>query len=248
MMISGKEVPLKLYDAYPDSRGRLRVLRTFNTAHPQTEKFAKISCITFLNESTVISGSMKSIQMFDIERSDPLGEISTQGIVSAMAAMQSEFVSEAWVCGTWNGAVSVFSHDGEPVMTTKCDGGVFQLLESGNGKYVYAVPRNGDSIRVLDIRMGLEEVCSLGSFNSESQRISGTLKSNSQGLIIGTADGSMNWYKDAEMGLSTVESLKLSETSVSHTSIHSQEPNVIAFSTGDRDCKDPQVTMAWIDS
>jgi hypothetical protein len=247
LAIGGKEIPLKLYNAFPDENGKARPLRVYNTAHPQTEKYAKISSLAFLGGSTILSGSMKSIQLFDIERSDPIGEVTTTGIVSAMAPSRSEFIHDGWFTSTWNGHISLHSLEGDVTMQYRTNNGVFQVLESINGKYLYVIPRQGDSIDVLDIRMGLEKVCDLLGFKSQSQRISGSLKPHSGGLVIGTSDGCVMEYRDAEMAMGTSEEVKVCDTSISHVSIHPQDENIIALSTGDRACNTPEVSMMLIE-
>lgn len=245
--ISGMEVPLKLYNVIPDEKGRLRPLRVFNNSHPQTEKYYKTSCLTFLNDKTILSGGSRRIQMFDIERSDPIGELDrVSGIVSAMTPTNSEFVTDGWWCGSWNGSVSLYSNNGEQISQTKLPHGVFQILESDNDKYIYVIPRHDDHIQVLDVRMGLSPVCSLDQFKSSAQRITATVLPNGQGLLTGTTRGTINHYYDSEVGINALRSIDTPCFPVPHVSAHSQEPGIVAYSVGDRSTHKPHVTIALL--
>lgn len=238
IVVAGHDVPMKLYDASPNATGKLTTLRAYSTMHPQTERYDKISSLAFQDEN-ILCGGVKSIKVFDIERSTPIAELESLGIVSAITP-----TLDGWFSGTWNGIVNCVS-DGKIAMETRIKEGVFQLLESDNGKYLYAIPRSSDCIRILDIRMGLDQVCAL-PFCSSSQRLTGCVKSKSQGLVIGSADGRLNWYKDSEMAMDTHEMEQLVDP-VSHVQSHPQEDSILAYSTGDRSSLAPQISLSWLD-
>lgn len=247
-LISANDVPLKLMCLIPDENNQYQTLRSFKTQNLQTEAFLKIHSLKFIDEYNFVAGSNKSITLFDLNRQEPILDRYTRaGITSCITPNTSQFTSNNGIyTGSFSNKIQQYDSNLNLVESTMIDSGngITQLLVSSNEKYLYAISRNSSIIDILDIRMGLKQISSLSGFSSGNQRLTGVVLPNSQGLVIGSDNGDLLWYKDSELGLECEpEKLQISHTSISSVSINPKEPSILALATGDRDTKEPQVSL-----
>lgn len=247
-MIATTDVPLRFMSLIPDENGVNQTLMTYQTQNEQTEKFLKLHCLEFLDSTTFATGSHKLISIFDVNRANPLLEFKSKaGITSCITKTDNEFsTANGFYTGSFSNKIQLFDTSGEVLQSVslRSGNGITQLLESSNGKYIYVVSRNSNKIDILDIRMGLKQICQLDGFSSGNQRLKGDVLPNSQGLVIGTDRGDLLWYKDAEMGIECQpDTVQLCDESIPCTSINPREPSVLAIGRGDRTSDKSQVSL-----
>jgi len=247
-LISSKDVPLKLISLIPDDEGNYQILQSFQIRNYQTEEFLKIHSTKFINDSCFIAGSNKLISIFDVNRPDPILQFpSKAGITSCIAPSKSEFLTQGgFYTGTFSNKLQLYDGNAKLIQqaSVQSGNGIIQTLESSNGKYLYVISRNSSTIDVLDIRMGLELVSQLHGFSSGNQRINGDVLPDSQGLVIGTNDGRVLWYKDAELGIECSPDVnQLTNNAVSSITVNPKEPSVLAIGCGDRSSEKAQVCL-----
>lgn len=248
-LVASNNLPLKFLNLIPDENGKSQLIKTFNIQDNQTERFNKIFSIQFNSDLSFSTGSNKSIQLFDINRFDPVSTVKTSGIISCLALSKSDHLpSGSFYSGSFNNQVNIHDSDGTITSSVTVDkgNGIIQIIESINGRYIFCICRNCTVIQILDLRMGLLPVGELESFNCKNQRIVGDIFPNSKGLIIGSADGFLNWYRDAELGLSSIQPDKIlvnSETSIPSVKINKLAPQLVLTSQGDRNYSKPKIDI-----
>lgn len=247
-LVSQKDVPLRLMNLIPDENDKYQTLMSYKTQNYQTEEFLKIHSMEFLDRDRFVCGSNKLVSVFDLNRSEPIKEVRPQfGIASCITASNSEFsVLGGFYAGSFSNKISVFDSDYNVVENTvvTSGSGVTQLIESSNGKYLYVISRGSKTIDILDIRMGLNQVCQLGGFSSGNQKLKGDILPNSQGLLIGSDSGDLLWYKDVELGIECIpETIHLEDEAISSVVINPKEPTVLALAAGDRSSNHAQVSL-----
>lgn len=247
-LISTKDVPLRLISLIPNDNDQYQTLRSFQTQNPQTEQFLKVHSLKFIDENEFVAGSNKTISLFDINRQLPILETSSKaGITSCITPNNSQFSTNNGVyTGSFSSKIQQLDSDLNLIQSTSVEAGngISQLLVSSNEKYLYVISRNSSVIDILDVRMGLKQVSSLSGFSSGNQRVKGDVLPSSQGLVIGSDDGKLLWYKDAELGIECqADHIQLSESSISSVSINPKEPSILAIGVGDRDSEEPQVSL-----
>lgn len=252
ILVSCNETPLKLLDLIPSSAdGKASVLNSYDTKCPQTEKFRKVHSLAFTHGGArVMAGRDKGMAMvYNIDRKDPIGEVEvvSRGIVSCLSTVNGDEMDV--YAGSLSNWVSRVDRDGLRVMEVKIDhgNGVSQIIEAKNGRFVFVRMRNSDAISVMDVRMGMKEIDTLSGSPHESQRLFGDCLANSQGLIAGTSQGHINWFKDAEIPESTAMSCKVADAPIPSIAAHPSEPSLIAYGVGEHNFTTPGVYIASIE-
>ncbi|CCH44734.1 putative WD repeat-containing protein [Wickerhamomyces ciferrii] len=248
MLISQKDVPLRLQSLIPNEDNEYPIIQSYQIQDRQTEIFQKVNSMSFLDGARFITGSNKFISSFDTQRSEAIASIpSKSGIVSALTNAKSEFANDGFYSGSFSGKLTFYSNDLEPIEQTKVQNGngITQIIESSNGKYLYVISRNSSHVEVLDIRMGLKQVAKLTGLVTLNQRITGDLLPQSQGLIIGSNDGKLLVYKDAELGMDCEpEFVTLNDCiPISSVVVNPSESQVLGLIKGDRSDEYQQVSL-----
>ncbi|KAH3663925.1 hypothetical protein WICMUC_005864 [Wickerhamomyces mucosus] len=247
VLLSSKEIPLKLMSLI---NGEL--ITSYNNKNETVERYESVYSMKFLNEVNFLTGSNKNIKIYDLNRKDPIVTIENRGINSCITTLNSEFLERgSFITGTFSNKLTLYNSNCNIVQKFQCgNNGISQILESNNGKYLYIISRNSGKIKILDIRMSLKEVDQLSNLNFKNQRIYGDIFDNNQGLLIGSSNGELNWFKDSELGMSTThEKIKLSDenSAISNVSINPSDANVIAISIGDRNSTKSELQIDKID-
>ncbi|KAH3684338.1 hypothetical protein WICPIJ_004684 [Wickerhamomyces pijperi] len=250
-LVSSNDMPLKLVDLIPGGgNGKYRLLKTFNNMNQYNEKYESFLALKFVDggERFIAGGGGKMLKLFDVNRTGPIRDIENiKGLISTITVSFSEFGYAGFYTGGFNGHLSIHDSQGTIVESTKMnpmDGnGISQILESKNGKYLYVVSRNSGHIRVLDLRMGLQQLSTydlkLESVDLGSQRVFGDVLDRSQGLMIGGTNGLIHWFKDAELGQSTnhvtYDLLDASGATINNLKVNPDDNNILALGIGDRE-------------
>jgi hypothetical protein len=252
-LLATNNLPLKLLNLIPNDEGKSQLIKTFNIQDQHTERYNKIFSLTFTSDVQFLAGGSKSVYLFDINRNDPLLTIPTSnGITSCLTVSNSDLLpSGTFFTGTFSNKVQMHDPNGTVVNSVSLEkgNGISQIIESINGRYLFCISRNSSSIKMLDLRMGLLPAGELESFSSRNQRITGEMFPDSKGLLVGTSDGFLNWYRDSELGLPSIDPVKLSvnsETSLPFVRVNKQVPSLILTGQGDRSYQKPRIDISEI--
>lgn len=252
ILVSSNNMPLKLVDLIPDEDGKYRLLKIFNSVNQFNEIYESFNVLKFThNAFNFIAGGGKMLKVFDINRSSPVRNIEgIRGMVSCVTLSTSEFGYDGFYTGGFNGHLGFHDKRGKIIETAKFDtkdgNGISQILESNNGRYLFVISRNTEYIKILDLRMGLQELenydLKLDNISFKNQRIFGDVLNNGHGLLFGSSEGEVHCFKDAELGQATnhvIDTIPgIGNGSINNIKVNPDDSNVVACGFGDRENKD----------
>ncbi|ODQ79560.1 hypothetical protein BABINDRAFT_161945 [Babjeviella inositovora NRRL Y-12698] len=259
MLVSMKNLPIRMLDLIPGDARNLVALYKFEDL--LNDRFFTTYSLAHYDETTFFAGSVNKVAAFDVTRQHEPAYVTSltgchkMGIVSTI--VPSPELGRVYI-GSYNGKVSIVDVGSAlPVlskaMSLEDSGsgcgpereGVTQILESQNGKYLFVVRRNTNTISILDLRMDLELVGSLTKLElpslkpTSNQKMYADLLPQSQGLLTGDVYGNVQWFRDAELGMDCTKPEILiageaSATTISAVKVNPVEPGILATACGVR--------------
>lgn len=222
ILIGSRNLPIQLYSLNLENEQDKRApIFAYNTVNNQTEKYEVPYMIRYINKREFITGSTRnSVSLYDLERKDPVWKIRSdkircgkavyKAIVSCFDELASpnalyecdSFSTNNRYFGTYKNEIYHFdTRARSPSMklmhgNNNCGNGIYQILKSENGNYVYVLKRRSDLITIHDTRNFFSKVGELKlPFTIKNQKFKASI-STYDGLSIGTPQGTIiNWER-----------------------------------------------------
>ncbi|BAO39190.1 uncharacterized protein YNL187W [Kluyveromyces marxianus] len=216
ILCSSRDLPIRLYSLQPESNNKTS-LQHYSTLNEENETFETPYAMAVQDdESGFLTGSVRNrICLYDFNRYHPIwqhqwtksscGKSSHKAIVSCFDEY-NECHNHIRYAGTYKTEVlridtriKNFELVSERDPSDSWSNGIYQIIKSDNGHYIYCMKRNAKEIDVLDTRkLGVSwKVNTLQlPFKIGKQKFKASLN-NSKGLLIGSYSGEvMYWDKD----------------------------------------------------
>lgn len=248
-LISCNQLPLVLKNLIPNE---YQSVMSYNTVNQQTEQFQKIYTVKFLDDCSIFAGSNKQSFLLDINRSDPVisNENNAVGIISCCQVLNSQYLNNCYMIGTFSNVLQIIDFStNEIVYEQKFNqlNGISQLIESFNGNFIFIISRNCNKVLVLDVRLEFKVISELllpPLEENNNQRIFGDVMSNSKGLLIGSHNSCLHWFKDAELGMDSNHDMLKIPTSGTISNINfNPVENFFLMAVGDRNSPEPELSI-----
>jgi len=224
ILIGSRNLPIQLYslNSTNDDVTSDTPLFTYSTMNPQNEVFETPYSISSLTQETFLVGSIRnSVSLYDISCKEPIWNIRSDKIKSGKAQYKSIVSCFDEGC---TGVTNSNGHNDNYLRTkyfgtykneiyrvdlrvnrkgmdcvqqnNKKGNGIYQLLKSENGLYLYVVKRQSNQISIYDIRKHGSCLNSLKlPFMIKNQKFKANI-SSFNGLSIGTtANNIINWER-----------------------------------------------------
>ncbi|EDO16954.1 hypothetical protein Kpol_1041p12 [Vanderwaltozyma polyspora DSM 70294] len=215
LLISGRDVPLQSYQLDTDSTSCSKPSMTYNTLNDKIERYDIIFSMIFINSSQFITGSVNNkISLYDVRRKEPVvsfDRFKREQSSSKRKSIISCFIDRANIdCnnrypnivyfGTYGremGVVDKRMASQRRLLNFQHGNGVYQILPSFNGHFLYILHRSSNTIDIVDVRKDNKVINQLRiPYKIGTQKMKGTL-SETNGLMLGTDYGSViNWQSD----------------------------------------------------
>ncbi|AMD19422.1 HBR521Cp [Eremothecium sinecaudum] len=213
ILVSSHDLPVQMYSlsTHNDDQ-QLKSLFNYSTANTANEKFMSVYGISFVDYSQFLTGSARNtICLYDVARTNPIwtsqttrrvcGKSNHRAIVSCFDEV-NERHDEVRYAGTYKSElIRVDPRTGHIATWKSLKGtghGIYQILRSDNGHYLYILQRNSKIISVVDIRYSMSTVNELHlPFKILKQKMWATY-STTYGILVGNEDGRiLRWSRDS---------------------------------------------------
>ena len=276
ILCSSRDLPIKLYSLRSDSINETSLYH-YSTVNEENEAFETAYSMTILQDTMhFMTGSVRNrITMYDYNRHKPIwqhqwtkqscGKSSQKAIVSCFDEY-NEVHDNVRFAGTYKTEVlRIDTRSTKSELISERDSldswsnGIYQVIKSDNGHYLYCIKRNAREIDVIDTRMLKSRINILElPFKIGKQKFKASLNS-AKGLLIGSYDGQVAcWDKDciefggldplqtAGTGIKPTNNILISDENVRVNCIATNpvDPNTLAISTStDKVADDEGMTL-----
>ncbi|OWB85062.1 hypothetical protein B5S33_g3719 [[Candida] boidinii] len=177
---------------------------------------------------SLLLGSNKKMGIFNLEYKKLTRSINFKQLSILSTLTASSFDPNLVFAGSYNSSICIADiRTGNTVFQkpTRLEGsGIYQLLETQGSKYLFAVSRKSNKIKLLDIRKGMDELITFNwtedtAFSANcvltNQKLYGDLSPEKRKLIIGNSIGEINIF-DSVDGSSNTGFKSSTNTSISN--------------------------------
>lgn len=204
MLLAERQLPIKLVSLIPGES----LVASYHFKDDENDCYYDSHSLLFLSSRTFACGLANCIGFFDIARNKPVSTKKPRkvGIVSAISSSKTD---SSIFCGSYLNNLTVFDSTSLEIIEQKNllgGDGIYQILESDNGNFIYPLSRRANEIPILDKRMGYAIVDTLTGWhadasNNTQQKMFGDTIERNQGLLVGNQNSQILLWKDCAIGM-----------------------------------------------
>lgn len=213
ILCGSKDLPIRLYSLESVARNETSIF-SYSTINQENEQYETPYSMTYLSDSQFVTGSVRNrISIYDLERHNPIwqqqwtrescGNCFQKAIISCFDE-SNELRDVLRYAGTYKGELFAFDmrmkslrmiQKREP--SDSWSTGIYQVIRSDNGHFLYCFKRGAKDIDVLDVRKSCNKINTLKlPFNTRKQKFKASMNV-SHGLLLGSFQGKiLNWDKN----------------------------------------------------
>lgn len=223
--LSSKNMPIRLIDL--ESKSSILDIKYEEISDNSLGIIYSMEFAKATSDSLLLGGS-KKMGIFNLEYKKLANSINFKQLSILSALTSSSFDPNLVFVGSYNSSICIAdirTANNVSQKLTRLEGrGIYQLLETQGGKYLFAVSRKSNKIKLLDMRKGMDEVLTFNwtenttfSLNHvlTNQKLYGDLCSEKRKLLIGNSIGEINIF-DSVDGSSKTEFRSSTNTSISN--------------------------------
>lgn len=201
-VVSQRGMPIQITNVLSGSQS----VGCYKWTDMSNEQFITPSILAFKPDSDYLfAGSQRRLALFNVHNvgSEPeyQWDMPGFGLVSHIS-----HASKQVAVSSYSGGLALYNFDtmGEVAKTSSAPTaqGICQTIWSPNENYLHLICRGASEIPVLDVRMGLRHVATLGGWEGQTgQRLWADRTITGRGLVAGTVDGNVKTWEDIDMGI-----------------------------------------------
>ncbi|CCF56193.1 hypothetical protein KAFR_0A07590 [Kazachstania africana CBS 2517] len=210
VLLGSRDLPIQLYSLDPNDTENVVVFH-YNVMNQENERFEVPYSLRFIDKSTFVMGSDRNrINLYDTNRSECLwsqrynrSQLNPKKIhKSVISCFETNKTRSVAYCGSYSDELFKFDLRNNKIVNVSSSygrhsNGIYQIISSENGNYLYILRRNSNTIDVIDTRYDhttvnkLQLTFALGNIKHKAHI------DTINGLLIGDTEGNLlNWSRD----------------------------------------------------